>query len=85
MTEFETLLPRYGMYSLKQQPNMTFIVHRSRTGELVRTVIGTEGKRFYIERPGWPSVSGKRYPSMKALLQALDDLGMQLGGWSQPL
>ena len=85
MTEFETLLPRYGMYSLKQQPNLTFIVHRSRTGELVRTIIETDGRRFYIERPGWPSVSGKRYPSMKALLQALDDMGMQLGGWSKPL
>ncbi|WP_247268051.1 MULTISPECIES: membrane-targeted effector domain-containing toxin [Pseudomonas] len=85
MTEFETLLPRYGMYSLKQQPNLTFIVHRSRTRELVRTVIDTDGKHFYIERPGWPSVSGKRYPSMKALLQALDDMGMQLGGWSKPL
>lgn len=85
MTEFETLLPRYGMYSLKQQPNLTFIVHRSRTRELVRTVIDTDGKHFYIERPGWTSVSGKRYPSMKALLQALDDMGMQLGGWSKPL
>ncbi|EJZ59845.1 hypothetical protein I1A_004198 [Pseudomonas fluorescens R124] len=85
MTEFESLLPRYGMYSLKQQPNRTFIVHRSRTRELVRTSIETDGTRFYIERPGWPSVSGKRYPSMKALLQALDDMGMQLGGWSKPL
>lgn len=85
MTEFETLLPRHGMYSLKQQPNLTFIVHRSRSRELVRTVIDTDGKHFSIERPGWPSVSGKRYPSMKALLQALDDLGMQLGGWSKPL
>jgi hypothetical protein len=85
MADFEKLLPRYGMYSLKQQPHMTFIVHRSRSKELVRTLIENDGTRFYIERPSWPSVSGKRYPSMKALLQALDDMGMQLGGWSKPL
>lgn len=85
MADFEKLLPRYGMYSLKQQPHMTFIVHRSRSKELVRTLIENDGTRFYIQRPSWPSVSGKRYPSMKALLQALDDMGMQLGGWSKPL
>jgi uncharacterized protein (DUF488 family) len=85
MAEFETLLPRYGMYSLKQQPNMTFIVHRSRSKELVRTIIENDGRRFYIERPSWPSVSGKRYDSIKTLLQALDEMGMSLAGWSKPL
>lgn len=85
MAEFETLLPRYGMYSLKQQPNMTFIVHRSRSKELVRTIIENDGRRFYIERPRWPSVSGKRYDSIKTLLQALDEMGMSLAGWSKPL
>lgn len=85
MDEFEKLLPRYGMYSLKQQPRMIFLVHRSRSQELVRTLIETDGERFYIERPNWPSVSGKRYGSIKALLQALDDMGLTLAGWSKPL
>lgn len=85
MAEFETLLPRYGMYSLKQQPNMTFIVHRSRSKELLRTIIENDGRRFYIERPSWPSVSGKRYDSIKTLLEALDEMGMSLAGWSKPL
>ena len=85
MDEFEKLLPRYGMYSLKQQPRMIFLVHRSRSMELVRTLIETDGDRFYIQRPNWPSVSGKRYGSIKALLQALDDMGLKLAGWSKPL
>ena len=85
MAEFETLLPRYGMYSLKQQPRMIFLVHRSRSKELVRTLIETDGDRFYIERPNWPSVSGKRYGSIRELLQGLNDMGLRLAGWSKPL
>lgn len=85
MEQFETLLPRYGMYSLKQQPRMIFLVHRSRSKELVRTLIQTDRDRFYIERPNWPSVSGKRYGSIKELLQGLNNMGLRLGGWSKPL
>jgi hypothetical protein len=85
MPEIEALLPRYGMYTLKQQPLMTYLVHRSRSKELVRTLIETDGGRYYIERPNWPSVSGKRYESIKELLQGLDDMGLKLAGWSKPL
>ncbi|KAA0971543.1 membrane-targeted effector domain-containing toxin [Pseudomonas sp. ANT_H12B] len=85
MTEFEALLPHHGMYSLKQQPRMLFLVHRSRTKELVRTLIQTDRGRYYIERPNWPLVSGKRYDSIKELLQGLDSIGLSLGGWSKPL
>ncbi|MNX54895.1 Dermonecrotic toxin [compost metagenome] len=85
MPEIEALLSRQGMYTLKLQPNMTFLVHRSRSNALVRTIIESANGRYYIERPSWPSVSGKRYGSMKALLQALDDMGLTLAGWSKPL
>ncbi|MBV6822337.1 membrane-targeted effector domain-containing toxin [Pseudomonas sp. PD9R] len=85
MSEIEALLPRYGMYTLKLQPRMTYLVHRSRSKELVRTLIETDAGRYYIERPNWPSVSGKRYDSIKELLQGLDDMGLRLAGWSRPL
>lgn len=84
-SEIEALLSRQGMYTLKLQPRMTFLVHRSRSNTLVRTLIESDNGRYYIERPSWPSVSGKRYDSMKALLQALDEMGLTLAGWSKPL
>jgi hypothetical protein len=86
MSEIETLLPRYGMYTLKQQPGLLFLVHRSRTKALVRTLIEIDDAgRYYIERPNWPSVNEKRYDSIKELLQGLDNMGLRLGGWSKPL
>ncbi|MFU2329828.1 membrane-targeted effector domain-containing toxin [Pseudomonas sp. NFX98] len=85
MPEIETLLSRQGMYTLKLQPGMTFLVHRSRSNALVRTLIESENGRYYIERSNWPSVSGKHYGSVKALLQALDEMGLTLAGWSKPL
>jgi hypothetical protein len=85
MSEIEAALPRQGMYTLKLQPNMTFLVHRSRSKALVRTLIESADGSYYIERPNWPSVSGKRYASIKALLQALDTVGLTLAGWSKPL
>jgi hypothetical protein len=85
MPEIEAALPQRGMYTLKLQPGMTFLVHRSRSHAIVRTLIESDNGRFYIERPDWPSVSGKRYASIKALLNGLDQMGMTLGGWSKPL
>lgn len=85
MSEIEAALPRHGMYTLKLQPGMTFLVHRSRSNAIVRTLIESADGRFYIERPDWPSVSGKRYDSIKALLNGLDQMGMKLAGWSKPL
>ncbi|WP_030129864.1 membrane-targeted effector domain-containing toxin [Pseudomonas sp. QTF5] len=85
LQEIEALLPRAGMYTLKQEPGATYVMHRSRAKELVRTVIQEDGDRYYIERPQWASVSGKRFGSIRQLLQALDNMGMALAGWSKPL
>ena len=84
-SEIEAALPHRGMYTLKLQPRMTFLVHRSRSNAVVRTLIENDNGRFYIERPEWPSINGKRFGSMKALLNGLDQMGMTLAGWSQPL
>lgn len=85
MPEIEQLLSRAGMYTLKRDPLSTYVVHRSRTNELVFTRINADADQFYLERAQWVSVSGKRYGSIKELLRALDATGMRLAGWSKPL
>ncbi|KZN16278.1 MULTISPECIES: membrane-targeted effector domain-containing toxin [Pseudomonas] len=85
MPEIETLLSRPGLYTLKQERIGTYLVHRSKDNSLVRTAIETDLGYYYINRPSWPSISGRRFPSIKALLGALDQMGMTLAGWSKRL
>ncbi|MGF6489960.1 membrane-targeted effector domain-containing toxin [Pseudomonas frederiksbergensis] len=84
-SEIEALLSRPGMYTLKQEPMGTFLMHRSKDNSLVRTAIEMDLGYYYINRSSWPSVSGRRFPSIKALLGALDQMGMTLAGWSKRL
>ncbi|WP_095051295.1 membrane-targeted effector domain-containing toxin [Pseudomonas sp. Irchel s3b2] len=83
--EIETLLTRPGMYTLKQEPTGTYLMHRGRDNAVVRTLIETDDSLYFIERPRWPSVNGKRFANLKLLLKALDDMNMTLAGWSKPL
>ena len=85
MSEIDTLLSSPGMYTLKQEPVETFLMHRSSDNSLVRTAIETERGYYSIKRPSWPLINGRRFPSIKALLEALDQMGMTLAGWSKPL
>lgn len=83
--EIDHLLNRPGMYTLKQEPSSTLLIHRSRDNALVRTKIHCESGRWFIERPAWPDLHEKRFNSVEALLKALDDRSMTLAGWSGPL
>lgn len=85
MPEIDKLLTRPGMYTLKQDPVATYLMHRSSDNSLVRTAIETEHGYHSIKRPSWPLINGRRFPSIKALLEALDQMGMTLAGWSKPL
>jgi hypothetical protein len=85
MPEIDKLLTRPGMYTLKQEPVATYLMHRSSDNSLVRTAIETEHGYYSIKRPSWPLINGRRFPSIKALLEALDQMGMTLAGWSKPL
>ncbi len=51
----------------------------------MRTEIHWESGRWFIERPAWPALDGKRFNSVEDLFKALDDRGMTLAGWSGPL
>ncbi|WP_367254494.1 membrane-targeted effector domain-containing toxin [Pseudomonas sp. stari2] len=83
--EIEQLLSRPGMYTLKNEPGATLLIHRGRDNLIARTSIRFESGRCFIERPGWPTVHEKRFDSVEALFKALDDRGMTLAGWSGPL
>ena len=85
--QIDTLLSRPGMFTLKREPGNTGIqiVHRGRNNIVTSTPIIKESGRYYIERPSWPSVDGKRFESVAALLQALKEMKLTLAGWSKPL
>lgn len=83
--EIDQLLSRPGMYTLKQEPGETLLIHRGRDNVIARTPIYFESGRCFIERPAWPTLHEKRFDSIKALLKALDDRGMTLAGWSGAL
>lgn len=85
--EIDTLLSRPGLFTLKHEPgsNGIEIVHRGRNKVVSSTTIIKESGRYFIERPSWPSVNGKRFESVAALLVALREMKLTLAGWSKPL
>lgn len=83
--EIEARLSRPGLFTLKRSPHRSEIVHRGRDSQLVYTPIRSESGRYFIERPSWPAIDGKRFDSMTALLEALKQFGLTLAGWSKPL
>jgi hypothetical protein len=53
------------------------LIHRSRNGLIVRTPILRDNGLVYIERPDWPSVSGRRYASVREFSAAMRSMGMR--------
>jgi hypothetical protein len=74
----EDKLNRPGLFTLEQDQNRLTLVHRSNEGTFVRTEIKRQGKRYYIDRPKWPRVSGRRFESLADLTTALELMGMTL-------
>ncbi|MBI6565083.1 membrane-targeted effector domain-containing toxin [Pseudomonas synxantha] len=83
--EFDALLQRAGTFTVDSSSVSPILKHRSKLGELVSTDIRKQNGYFFIERPNWPSVSGKRFDSLKALFAALEDMGMVMVGKPVPL
>jgi hypothetical protein len=83
--EIDALLSRPGLYSLKREPGRNQIVHRGRDNNLVFTPITEESGRVFISRPAWKAVDGKRFNSVAELLDALNQMGLTLAGWSKAL
>jgi len=83
--ELDAQLSRPGQYTLQRKPHSHEIAHRGRDNKLVFTPISSESGRYYITRPAWPAVDGKRFESVTALLDALNQMGLKLAGWSKTL
>lgn len=81
----EDILPCKGMFTLQRSRGPTQLVHRANDNAIVSTAINTDGGRYFIERPSWPAISGKRFKSMIKLIKAVQAMGLTLADWSQPL
>ncbi|SEJ33605.1 membrane-targeted effector domain-containing toxin [Pseudomonas sp. NFR16] len=74
----EGRLTRAGMFAVERSEDRLVIVHRSQDASVVRTPIVLDGSHFYIDRPRWPRVSGRRFESLHDLTTALQLMGMTL-------
>jgi len=69
-------LVRSGMFTIDNTAEPV-LIHRSGENVLVRTPIKSDGGHFYIERPKWPYISGRRFDSIRELVSALMLMGME--------
>lgn len=75
------LLYRAGMFTIERSEGTWTLIHRSRTGEIVRTMIErTEGGAFLINRPAWTDMHQVSYQNIGLLVRALNRMGMTLEG-----
>ncbi|EJM12987.1 hypothetical protein PMI21_04328 [Pseudomonas sp. GM18] len=75
------LLYRPGMFTIEQSEGTWTLIHRSRTGVIVRTMIErTEDGGFLINRPAWTDVHQVNYQNIGLLARALHRMGMTLEG-----
>ena len=73
------LLYRKGMYLFEKTGGDYSLIHRSQSGELIRTAVETTADGHYrIIRPSWPRVSGIPYPSIEQLSRGLNSIGLSL-------
>ncbi|MHC8290854.1 membrane-targeted effector domain-containing toxin [Pseudomonas sp. XS1P51] len=73
----EHALRRTGDCTVMNIDDTVKLIHRSRDGALVRTPILRDQGSYYIERPSWPSISGRRYASVAELSTALRLSGLR--------
>lgn len=66
-----------GDYTVMNIDKRATLIHRSSDGSIVRTLIQRDHGSFYVERPKWPSISGRRYPSIAEFSAALRLIGLK--------
>ncbi|WP_460117708.1 membrane-targeted effector domain-containing toxin [Pseudomonas sp. S2_C03] len=69
----EKALPRSGMFMIEDNATL---IHRSSDGTLVRTPLQRDAGGYFLIRPRWRLVSGRRYASLNELALALGDEGL---------
>ena len=71
-------LNKPGMITLEKAGSKLQLIHRSRDGSLVRTVIHDDGPGIYIDRPNWPGTYHKRFNNLAELREALIKQGLKM-------
>lgn len=80
-SEIARILFRQGSFAFEESNGTWTLVHRSRTREIIRTLIErtAEGK-YLINRPAWVDIHQIPYERFSALSRALVRMGMTLEG-----
>ncbi|TVT85262.1 membrane-targeted effector domain-containing toxin [Pseudomonas sp. H3(2019)] len=73
----ETALSNPGDCTVMNIDGQATLIHRSRSGSIVRTTIQRDHGSFYVERANWSSISGQRYPSLVEFSSALRLIGLR--------
>lgn len=74
---FERTLRNIGSFTIDSHDNALQLIHRSNSGQLQYTPILEEGSRFYIDKPNWPWISGRRLRDLQELRTALTNRGLR--------
>lgn len=77
LPDLPTCLLNVGAFTFKDLGGRLYLVHRSKTGELVYSLIHHEGERVFIERSSWPWLHQRRLWSLADLVVALSARGMK--------
>lgn len=79
--QINQLLFRQGMFTIERSEETLTLIHRSRTNQIVRTVIErTADDGFRINRPAWAAVHQVTYANLISLVHALNRMGLTLEG-----
>lgn len=79
--QIDHLLFRQGMFTIERSEDSLTLIHRSRTGQIVRTTIEqTIDSGFRINRPEWVAVHQVTYANLISLTHALNRMGLSLEG-----
>jgi hypothetical protein len=79
--QIDQLLFRQGMFTIERSDETLTLIHRSRTNQIVRTMIErTADGGFLINRPAWTSVHQVTYANLISLVHALNRMGLTLEG-----
>ncbi|MCK1791464.1 membrane-targeted effector domain-containing toxin [Pseudomonas violetae] len=79
--QINRLLFRQGMFTIERADQSLTLIHRSRTNQIVRTMIERPmDGGFLINRPAWTAVHQVTYANLLSLAHALSRMGLTLEG-----
>jgi len=72
----ESLLPNKGAFTFDNVEDQLILIHRSSDGQLKTTPIIRENGLFYLDRPDWPWISGRRMRGLWEMRTTLEHSGL---------